>query len=151
VAEGFDLWHDATRITADRNGDAIVIDLGGAIAGQPHALLRFDGQTGARTEIAAGPGLWYNPIDLDADPTSGDIVVLDVGGGAVVAFPALRSFDGTTGAESVIAEGHDLWVNAFAVAVVPEPATGTLLAAAGVLYIGMSQRRARQPKSADLV
>ncbi len=135
VAEGFDLWHDATRITADRNGDAIVIDLGGAIAGQPHGLLRFDGTTGDRSEIATGPGLWYNPIDLDADPSTGDIVVLDVGGGAVFEFPSLRSFDGATGAASVIAEGHDLWVDAFAVAVVPEPATQALVLAAIALVM----------------
>lgn len=135
LAEGFDLWHDATRITADRDGNAIVIDLGGVIAGQPHALLRFDGLTGDRSEIATGPGLWYNPIDLDADPSTGDIVVLDVGGGAVFLLPSLRLFDGMSGAASVIAEGHNLWTDAYAVAVVPEPATLTLFLTTIALFI----------------
>jgi hypothetical protein len=135
VAEGANLWYDATRITADANGDAIVLDLGGAAATALPRLLRFAGQTGDRTEIASDNDLWYNPIDLDVDLSTGDVVVLDRGGGAVFLLPTLRSFDGVTGDASIIADGTDLWVNAFAVAVVPEPGAVTLCLIAGALVV----------------
>jgi hypothetical protein len=54
-------------------------------------------------------------------------------------------FDGSTGAASVIAEGHDLWVDAFAVAVVPEPATPALfLAAIPFFIVNCRGKRARR-------
>jgi hypothetical protein len=140
VAEGADLWYDATRITADANGDAIVLDLGGAAATALPRLLRFAGESGDRTEIATGDDLWYNPIDLDVDLSTGDVVVLDRGGGAVILLPTLRSFDGVTGDASVIAEGTDLWVDSFAVAVVPEPAAVTLCLVAGMAVVMMRRR-----------
>lgn len=140
VAEGHDLWYDATRITADANGDAIVLDLGGAAVTTLPRLLRFAGQTGDRTEIASGNDLWYNPIDLDVDLSTGDIVVLDRGGGAVFLLPTLRSFDGVTGDDSIIAEGTDLWVDAYAVAVVPEPGAGILFMIAGALFVAVGRR-----------
>ena len=142
VAEGPDLWYDATKITADANGDAIVLDLGGAAATRPPRLLRFDGQGGDRTEIVSGNDLWYNPIDLDVDLSTGDIVVLDRGGGAVFLLPTLRSFDGVTGNASAIAEGTDLWVSAFAVAVVvPEPTSGMLCLLACLFVLRTDIRR----------
>jgi hypothetical protein len=140
VAEGADLWYDATRITADANGDAIVLDLGTVAVTRPPRLLRFDGQTGDRTEIVSGHDLWHNPIDLDVDLPTGDVVVLDRGGGAAFLFPALRSYDGVTGDASIIAEGTDLWANAFAVAVVPEPGSGALCLIAGVFVILTGRR-----------
>jgi len=135
VVEGADLWYDATRITADASGDPIVLDLGGAIATQLPRLLRFDGLSGARTEIVSDDDLWYNPIDLDADLSTGDIVVLDRGGGAVFLLPTLRSFDGATGEPSIIADGSNLWVNAYSVAVVPEPSTAGLCLIAGAFAV----------------
>jgi len=132
VTEGFDLWYDARRITADARGDAIVLDLGGAIQATPPRLLRFDGQTGDRDEIVAGHDIWYDPIDLDVDLSTGDVVVLDLGGAVAFTPPTLRSFDGVTGDETIIADGFDLWEDAFAVAVIPEPGTGTLCLIAGV-------------------
>jgi hypothetical protein len=140
VAEGFDLWYDATRITADANGDAIVLDLGGAIQATPPRLLRFDGQTGDSDEIVAGHNIWHNPIDLDVDLATGNVVVLDRGGAVVFTPPTLRSFDGVTGVEFIIAEGFDLWADPFAVAVIPEPGAGALCLVTGAFIVVVRRR-----------
>ncbi len=141
VAQGSDLWYDATRITADANGDAIVLDLGGAAVTALPRLLRFEDQSGDRTEVVSGANLWYNPIDLDAHLPTGDIVVLDVAGGAAFLLPTLRSFDGLTGDPSIIAEGTDLWVDAFAVAVVPEPSAIELCLIAGLFVVIIGRQK----------
>ncbi len=146
VAEGADLWYDATRITADANGDPIVLDLGGAAVAALPRLLRFDCRTGDRTEIVSGDDLWYNPIDLDVNLPTGEVVVLDRGGGAAFLLPTLRSFDGVTGEASIIAEGTDLWVNSFAVAVVPEPWAGALCLIAGVIAVMIGHRPTTRPQ-----
>ena len=145
VAEGADLWYDASRLTADASGDPIVLDLGGATATTLPRLLRFEGLTGNRTEIVSADDLWYNPIDLDADLSTGDIVVLDRGGGAAFLLPTLRSFDGATGDPSIIAEGSNLWVNAYSVAVVPEPSTAALCLITGAFTVTI-RRLARKSR-----
>jgi hypothetical protein len=106
----------------------------------PPRLLRFDGATGARDEIVAGINIWHDPIDLDVDLSTGDVVVLDIGGGTQFSPPALRSFDGETGDASLIADGFNMWADAYAVAVIPEPGTAALCLIAGAFGVAVRRR-----------
>ena len=110
VAAGHDLWIDPLAVTVDRNGDIIVLDGGGGWRFLSPRCSGLTARLAQRSVIAAGHDLWHDPVDLVADPTTGDIFVLDLGGAVAFDPPAIRRFDGLTGAASIVAEGSRLVV-----------------------------------------
>ena len=66
--------------------------------------------------------------------------MLDIGGAVVFTPPTLRSFDAVTGVETIIADGFDMWADAYAVAVIPEPGTVALCLIAGAFVVVIRRR-----------
>jgi hypothetical protein len=72
-------------------------DKGGATMLDLPAIHEFEIATGDQSQLVSGVGIWTDPLDLAADRRRGDVVVLDLGGGAVVNPPRLLRFDGGSG------------------------------------------------------
>jgi hypothetical protein len=97
--------------------NVFVGDKGGVTALDPPAIHKFLSTTGDQSQLVSGNAIWTNPLDLAADRTSGDVIVLDLGGAAATHPPRLLRFDGNSGARTEVAVGQALWNNPLAVSV----------------------------------
>ena len=76
--------------------NVFVGDKGGVTARDPPAIHKFLSTTGDQSQLVSGNGIWTDPLDMAADQTSGDVIVLDLGGAAATHPPRLLRYDGNS-------------------------------------------------------